>query len=105
MEDGPLKIIGPAYEVDVEYVKKTLNVVYNQDDIRRDLKDQFEDDFLQQSGRKELSREQQYIVLDKVENLIDFVNLFDHNKNTKGRKVSISNSNKPTNLPSNQCNN
>ena len=54
-EETNLQILGDAYDVEVEYVKKTWDVVYNKDDVRRDLIDEYEEALLQDTGRKELS--------------------------------------------------
>ena len=99
-EETNLQILGDAYDVEVEYVKKTWDVVYNKDDVRRDLIDEYEEALLQDTGRKELSANQKYNILDKANQVIDFVNSYDQNQVTKGRKESISGQNKPTNMPS-----
>ena len=87
--DKAIKILGPAYDVEVEVVKKTWNIVYDSEDVRRDLKDQFEDELLQETGKETLSIKNQHLVLDKVDNLVEFVNSYDHNHNTLGKKMSI----------------
>ena len=55
---------------------------------------------LQETGKETLSIKNQHLVLDKVDNLVEFVNSYDHNHNTVGKKMSITGKSKPTNKPS-----
>ena len=88
MED--IKVIGEVYEQETIIMKGDWDVVHDDDAIRNDLIEYFEDEAIRETRRSSLTPIQKYRLVDKTDNLIRLVLDYSNDRMGLDRSNSIS---------------